>query len=82
MVQIISLTLVENMKKSYDEIKIGSIVIACYEFDKMLAFWQEALHYIPRNPAKDGWVVYMILLEYHQIYPLIKFHISAQVKVK
>ena len=37
--------------------KIGSIVIRCYEFDKMLAFWQEALHYIPREPAKDGWVV-------------------------
>jgi len=37
--------------------KIGSIVILCYEFDKMLAFWQEALHYIPREPAKDGWVV-------------------------
>ncbi len=37
--------------------KIGSIVIACYEFDKMLAFWQEALHYAPREPAKGGWVV-------------------------
>jgi len=23
----------------------------------MLAFWQEALHYVPREPAKDGWVV-------------------------
>ncbi len=28
--------------------KIGSIVIRCHEFDKMLAFWQEALHYVPR----------------------------------
>ena len=37
--------------------KIGSIVIRCYEFDKMLAFWQEALHYVPREPAKGGWVV-------------------------
>jgi len=37
--------------------KIGSIVIDCCEFDKMLAFWQEALHYVPREPAKDGWVV-------------------------
>ena len=37
--------------------KIGSIVIRCYEFDRMLAFWQEALHYVPRNPAKGGWVV-------------------------
>ena len=37
--------------------KIGSIVIACYKFDEMLAFWQEALHYAPREPAKGGWVV-------------------------
>lgn len=37
--------------------KIGSIVIRCYEFEKMLAFWQEALHYVPREPAKGGWVV-------------------------
>ena len=37
--------------------KIGSIVIRCYEFDKMVAFWQEALHYVPREPATEGWVV-------------------------
>lgn len=37
--------------------KIGSIVIRCYEFDKMRSFWQEALHSVPREPAKDGWVV-------------------------
>jgi catechol 2,3-dioxygenase-like lactoylglutathione lyase family enzyme len=37
--------------------KIGSIVIKCYEFDKMLAFWQEALHYVPREPPESGWVV-------------------------
>jgi len=23
----------------------------------MLAFWQEALHYVPREPARGGWVV-------------------------
>jgi catechol 2,3-dioxygenase-like lactoylglutathione lyase family enzyme len=23
----------------------------------MLAFWQAALHYVPREPASDGWVV-------------------------
>jgi catechol 2,3-dioxygenase-like lactoylglutathione lyase family enzyme len=39
------------------KMKIGSIVVRCYEFDKMLAFWQEALHYVPREPAQDGWVV-------------------------
>lgn len=37
--------------------RIGSIVIDCNEFDKMLAFWQESLHYVPRNHAKGGWVV-------------------------
>jgi len=37
--------------------KIGSIVVRCYEFNKMLRFWQEALHYFPREPAKGGWVV-------------------------
>jgi hypothetical protein len=39
------------------ELRIGSVVIDCINFDKMLAFWQEALHYIPREPAKGGWVV-------------------------
>jgi hypothetical protein len=37
--------------------KIGSIVINCFEFDKMFVFWRQALHYVPREPAKDGWVV-------------------------
>lgn len=37
--------------------KIGSIVIHCHDFDRMIAFWQAALHYVPREPAKDGWVV-------------------------
>ena len=37
--------------------KIGSIVIDCNEFDRMLAFWQEALHYAPKEPAKGGWVI-------------------------
>src|SRR5215470_19508716 len=46
-----------DLPKEVVTMKIGSIVICCYEFDKMLAFWQEALHYVPREPAKDGWVV-------------------------
>lgn len=37
--------------------KIGSIVIRCYEFEKMMRFWQEVLHYVPRDPASEGWVV-------------------------
>jgi catechol 2,3-dioxygenase-like lactoylglutathione lyase family enzyme len=38
-------------------LKIGSIVVRCYEFDRMVAFWQGALGYEPREPEKDGWVV-------------------------
>jgi hypothetical protein len=38
-------------------VRIGSIVIHCHEFERMVAFWQEALHYVPREPARGGWVV-------------------------
>ncbi len=43
--------------REQQELKIGSIVIDCINFDGMFAFWQEALHYVPRNPAKGGWLV-------------------------
>jgi catechol 2,3-dioxygenase-like lactoylglutathione lyase family enzyme len=38
-------------------VRIGSIVIRCQEFQKMLAFWSEALRYAPREPATEDWVV-------------------------
>jgi catechol 2,3-dioxygenase-like lactoylglutathione lyase family enzyme len=37
--------------------RIGSIVIHCYDFERTVAFWQAALHYVPRAPAKNGWVI-------------------------
>jgi catechol 2,3-dioxygenase-like lactoylglutathione lyase family enzyme len=37
--------------------RIGSIVIHCHEFERMVDFWQKALRYVPRSPAQDGWVV-------------------------
>ena len=40
-----------------DKLKIGSIVIRCFEFEKMLAFWKEALHYVNREPVEGGWVI-------------------------
>jgi catechol 2,3-dioxygenase-like lactoylglutathione lyase family enzyme len=40
-----------------DKLKIGSIVIRCFEFDKMLAFWKEALHYVHEVPVEGGWVI-------------------------
>jgi hypothetical protein len=37
--------------------KIGSVVIDCNDFPTMSAFWQEALGYVPREPAEENWVV-------------------------
>ncbi len=39
------------------KVSIGSIVIDCTDFDRMLSFWSEALHYVPRRPPANGWVV-------------------------
>ncbi len=44
-------------RKRVLHLKIGSIVIDCNEFDQMLEFWQGSLHYLPKHPAKDGWVI-------------------------
>ncbi len=37
--------------------RIGSVVIDCNDFDTMSAFWQKALHYVPREPPERDWVV-------------------------
>ncbi len=37
--------------------KIGSVVIDCNNFDRMMAFWQEALGYVPGRPAEGGFVI-------------------------
>ena len=37
-----------------DHVTIGSIVIRCYEFDRMLAFWQEALLYVVEHVDPNG----------------------------
>jgi hypothetical protein len=37
--------------------RIGSVVIDCNDFAKMFPFWQEVLHYVPREPPEEGWVV-------------------------
>lgn len=38
-------------------LRVGSIVTDCVEFDKMMAFWQAALHYAPKYPPDHGWVI-------------------------
>jgi catechol 2,3-dioxygenase-like lactoylglutathione lyase family enzyme len=44
------------MRMGFD-MRIGSIVIHCHQFERTVTFWREALHYVPRAPARDGWVV-------------------------
>jgi catechol 2,3-dioxygenase-like lactoylglutathione lyase family enzyme len=38
-------------------IEIGSVVVDCNDVEAMMAFWREALHYVPREPPEDDWVV-------------------------
>ena len=36
---------------------IGSIVVDCTDLPRMMAFWQDALHYVPRDPPEADGVV-------------------------
>jgi hypothetical protein len=38
-------------------VRVGSILVRCVRFDELIAFWQAALGYVPREPPEDGWVV-------------------------
>jgi len=38
-------------------IRIGSIVIHCFEFEKMVHFWKDALGYTFRDPPSSDWAV-------------------------
>lgn len=44
-------------RSEFEHVRIGSIVIRCYEFDRMLAFWRQALRYEPRDRPSDDWAV-------------------------
>ena len=37
-----------------DTVRIGSIVIDCNDFARMMAFWQDALGYVPGRPPTPG----------------------------
>ena len=54
---VIEANRIAGEKKLVDKLKIGSIVIRCFEFDKMLAFWREALGYTHTEPVTGGWVI-------------------------
>jgi catechol 2,3-dioxygenase-like lactoylglutathione lyase family enzyme len=39
------------------DLRIGSIVIHCFEFERMVRFWKDALGYSFRDPPSGGWAV-------------------------
>jgi len=38
-------------------VHVGSVVIDCNDFPRMLAFWQAALGYVPKYPPEDDWAL-------------------------
>jgi catechol 2,3-dioxygenase-like lactoylglutathione lyase family enzyme len=49
--------LVSSAVTTTTDIRVGSVVIDCSDFPAMLAFWQEALGYVPREEPEEGWAV-------------------------
>lgn len=43
-----------SREEQRDRVRIGSIVVRCHEYDRMLAFWQAALHYEIEHTDPDG----------------------------
>jgi catechol 2,3-dioxygenase-like lactoylglutathione lyase family enzyme len=39
------------------QVRVGSVVIDCNDFDAMSAFWTAALGYVPRDEPEPDWVV-------------------------
>jgi hypothetical protein len=39
------------------DLRVGSVVIDCNDFPVMLAFWREALGYVPRHEPDDDWAI-------------------------
>ena len=38
-------------------LKIGSFVINCKDFERTIAFWQEALHYVPKRAPEGDFAI-------------------------
>jgi hypothetical protein len=38
-------------------IRVGSVVVDCNDFETMMAFWREALRYVPKYVPEDDWVI-------------------------
>lgn len=58
---------------------VGSVVIDCDDFQAMMAFWKEALHYVPKYPPEEGWV---ILTDPEKRGPNISLNLSSEGHLK
>jgi hypothetical protein len=38
-------------------VRVGSVVIDCNDFERMMTFWREALGYEPRDEPEEDWVI-------------------------
>lgn len=54
---------------------IGSIVVDCDDFPRMMAFWKGALHYVPKFPPANGWV---ILKDPEGVGPNLSLNLSSE----
>ncbi len=44
--------------KRFEHVAVGSIVIRCFDFDRMYAFWKAALHYeVEHTDPSGGFVI-------------------------
>jgi catechol 2,3-dioxygenase-like lactoylglutathione lyase family enzyme len=47
-----------NKRNRFDRVAVGSIVIRCFEYDRMFAFWQAALNYeVEHTDPNGGFVI-------------------------
>jgi hypothetical protein len=47
-----------NQSVRHERVRIGSIVIRCHEYDRMFAFWREALRYeVEHTDPNGGFVI-------------------------
>jgi Glyoxalase-like domain len=50
-------TVASVSESSRPAVRVGSVVIDCNDFERMFAFWREALGYVPRDEPEPDWVV-------------------------
>jgi catechol 2,3-dioxygenase-like lactoylglutathione lyase family enzyme len=50
------MSILEKSNKK-ENLKIGSIVIHCFEFEKMIEFWSKALNYQNQDRDSDDWII-------------------------